>query len=150
MRFISMVKSNEAKIGPCRPRRSWMPWTQLVQEAGKYGCVMVEGVGLHPTSAGMRVRLSGGKVTVTDGPFTEAKEVVGGYAIFDAPSKAAHAEMDRALHGAAQEASARLGGRMRGAPDRADPAKSLRASPRARRPPPSNPACGIDGTGHSR
>ena len=36
----------------------------------------------------MRVRLSGGKLTVTDGPFTEAKEVVGGYAIFDAKSKA--------------------------------------------------------------
>jgi len=60
---------------------------QLVHEAGKAGCVMVEGVGLHPTSAGARVRLSDGKVTVTDGPFTEAKEVVGGFAVFDAPSK---------------------------------------------------------------
>ncbi|MGC1345916.1 MAG: YciI family protein, partial [Methyloceanibacter sp.] len=46
------------------------------------------GIGLHPTSAGARVRLSEGKVSVTDGPFTEAKEVVGGFAIFDAPSKA--------------------------------------------------------------
>ena len=61
---------------------------QLVQEAGKAGCVMAEGIGLHPTSAGARVRLSEGKVTVIDGPFTEAKEVVGGFAIFDAPSKA--------------------------------------------------------------
>jgi hypothetical protein len=50
---------------------------------------MIEGVGLYPTSAGMRVRLADGKVTVTDGPFTEAKEVVGGFAIFEVPSKAA-------------------------------------------------------------
>ena len=49
---------------------------------------MVEAGGLLPTANGARVRLSGGKVTVTDGPFTEAKEVVGGYAIFDVKSKA--------------------------------------------------------------
>ena len=60
----------------------------LVQEAAKDGCVMVQAGGLLPTSSGMRVRLSGSKLTVTDGPFTEAKEVIGGYAIFDAKSKA--------------------------------------------------------------
>jgi len=82
-----MVKSNEAKMG--MPSKAFLDaMDQLVQEAGKSGCLMVEGVGLHPTSAGMRVRLSDGKLTVTDGPFTEAKEVVGGFAIFDAPSKA--------------------------------------------------------------
>lgn len=86
MRFISMVKSNEANMG--MPSKAFLDdMDQLAQEAGKSGCVMVEGVGLHPTSAGARVRLSDGKVTVTDGPFTEAKEVVGGFAIFDAPSK---------------------------------------------------------------
>jgi hypothetical protein len=62
--------------------------TQFVQEVAKEGCVMVQSGGLYPTSDGARVRLAGGKVTVTDGPFTEAKEVVGGYAIFDVPSKA--------------------------------------------------------------
>jgi hypothetical protein len=60
---------------------------QLVQEAAKAGCVMVGAGGLLPTSAGARVRLAGGKLTVTDGPFAEAKEVVGGYAIFDVKSK---------------------------------------------------------------
>ena len=122
---------------------------QLVQEAGKAGCVMVEGVGLLPTASGARVRLSGGKVTVTDGPFTEAKEVVGGYAIFDAPVEGADAEMDRPLHGAAQEAYARLGRRVRGAPDRRTGEKlaSKRAS---RRPPPTNAACGNGRSGHSR
>ena len=87
MRFISMVKSNEAKMG--MPPKSLMDaMDQLIQEMAKAGCTMVEGVGLLPTSAGMRVRLADGKLTVTDGPFTEAKEVVGGFAIFEAPSKA--------------------------------------------------------------
>jgi hypothetical protein len=43
--------------------------------------------GLAPSSIGARVRLSGGKVTVTDGPFTEAKEIIGGFAIVDVKSK---------------------------------------------------------------
>jgi hypothetical protein len=43
--------------------------------------------GLAPTAASARVRLSRGKLTVTDGPFTEAKEVVGGYAVFELKSK---------------------------------------------------------------
>jgi hypothetical protein len=51
---------------------------QLVKDAAKAGCVMVEAGGLLPTSNGARVRLSGGKLTIMDGPFTEAKEVVGG------------------------------------------------------------------------
>jgi hypothetical protein len=87
MRFISLVKSMESMAGiPQKPFLDAME--QLLQEAGKSGCTMVEGVGLHPTAAGARVRLAGGKVSVMDGPFTEAKEVVGGFAIFEAPSKA--------------------------------------------------------------
>jgi hypothetical protein len=65
---------------------------QLIKESAEAGCVMVEAGGLFPTANGARVRLSGGKVTVMDGPFTEAKEVVGGYAIFDVPSKDAMIE----------------------------------------------------------
>jgi hypothetical protein len=87
MRFLSMVKLTEGKSSP--PSKAMMDAVnQLVQEAAKEGCVMVQTGGLFPTSAGARVRLAGGRITVTDGPFTEAKEVVGGYAIFDVPSKA--------------------------------------------------------------
>ena len=68
---------------------------QLVQEAGKAGCVMVEGIGLHPTSAGARVRLSEGKVSVMDGPFTEAKEVVAGFALVEVRSKQEAIELGR-------------------------------------------------------
>ena len=49
--------------------------------------MMIGGGGLGPTALGARVRLSGGQLTVIDGPFTEAKEVVGGYAQFELKSK---------------------------------------------------------------
>ena len=59
---------------------------EFVNENLKSG-VLIDTNGLRPTSEGTRVRLSRGKVIVTDGPFTEAKEVVGGYAIVEARSK---------------------------------------------------------------
>ena len=87
MRFISMVKFTEKDAVP-PPKAFLEAMNQLVTDVAKEGCTMVDGVGLLPTSAGARVRLAGGKVTVMDGPFTEAKEVVGGYAIFEANSNA--------------------------------------------------------------
>jgi hypothetical protein len=48
---------------------------------------MIGGGGLGPTALGARVRLSGGQVAVIDGPFSEAKEVIGGYAQFELKSK---------------------------------------------------------------
>jgi len=59
---------------------------KLSEDAVKAGTMLGNG-GLLPTATGTRVRLSGGKLTVTDGPFTEAKEVVGGYAQFELKSK---------------------------------------------------------------
>ena len=59
---------------------------KLAEEAVKAGTMLGSG-GLTPTAQGARVRLSGGKVTVIDGPFTEAKEVIGGYAQFELKSK---------------------------------------------------------------
>src|SRR5262245_65723344 len=91
MRFMSMVKFSETQLAP--PPKAFMEaMDQLIKESAEAGCVMVEAGGLFPTANGARVRLSGGKVTVMDGPFTEAKEVVGGYAIFDVPSKDAMIE----------------------------------------------------------
>src|SRR5262245_60444867 len=84
MRYMIMVKSSE-KSGP--PPQSLMEAIgKLGEEAGKAG-VMVEMGGLMPTAMGARVRLSEGKITVTDGPFTEAKEVIGGYAVYDVKTK---------------------------------------------------------------
>jgi hypothetical protein len=87
MRFITLVKSLEKNLS-APPKALVEAIDQLAQDMAKAGCVMIGTGGLFPTSAGARVRLAGGKITVMDGPFTEAKEVVGGYAIFQVKSKA--------------------------------------------------------------
>jgi hypothetical protein len=84
MRFMTLVKSAE-NWGP-PPAALMDAIGKLGEEAGKRG-VLVEMGGLAPSAAGARVRLSRGKVTVTDGPFAEAKEVIGGYAVFELKSK---------------------------------------------------------------
>src|SRR5262245_14981714 len=57
----------------------------LVEESMKNGSI-IDNAGLQPTAKGKRVRLTGGRLTVLDGPFAETKEVVGGYAIVEANS----------------------------------------------------------------
>ena len=84
MRFMMIVKHAE-KQGP-PPKQLMDEIAKLSEEAVKAGTMLGNGV-LAPTALGARVRLSGGKVTVTDGPFTEAKEVIGGYAQFEVKSK---------------------------------------------------------------
>ncbi|MFY9549721.1 MAG: YciI family protein [Thermoanaerobaculia bacterium] len=84
MRFLTMVKSAE-KSGP-PPQKLMDAIAKLGMEATKAGALKETG-GLFPTAMGARVRLSGGKLTVTDGPFAEGKEVVGGYAIYEVKSK---------------------------------------------------------------
>jgi hypothetical protein len=58
---------------------------RLMDELTKSGA-LVETAGLRPTAEGVRVRLSGGRTSVVDGPFTETKEVIGGYAMLEAAS----------------------------------------------------------------
>ena len=84
MRFLMMVKAPENSGPP--PKELMEAMEKLAEEAMKSG-EMIETGGLAPTAAGSRVRLAGGKITVTDGPFTEAKEVFGGYAVFELKSK---------------------------------------------------------------
>jgi hypothetical protein len=84
MRFMMIVKHAE-KQGP--PPKSLMDAiAKAAEEETKAGTMLGNG-GLFPTAQGARVRLSGGKVTVIDGPFTEAKEIIGGYAQFELKSK---------------------------------------------------------------
>jgi hypothetical protein len=69
-----------------------MPSEEMLAAMAKYNeelvkaGVMLDGAGLQPTSKGARIRFSGGKRTVIDGPFTEAKELIAGYWIFQAKS----------------------------------------------------------------
>jgi hypothetical protein len=84
MRFMTMVKSAENSGPP--PKALMDAIANLGIEAAQAG-VLVESGGLAPTAKGGRVRLSGGKLTVFDGPFAEAKEVIGGYAVYDLASR---------------------------------------------------------------
>src|SRR6476619_1694788 len=79
MRFMVIVKADknsEAGIMPSREILTAMG--KFNEELVKAG-VMLAGEGLHPTSKGKRVKLSGGKHTITDGPFTESKELIAGF-----------------------------------------------------------------------
>jgi hypothetical protein len=84
MRFMMIVKHAEKQGTP--PQQLMDAITNLAEEETKAGTMLGSG-GLGPTALGARVRLSGGRVTVTDGPFAETKEVVGGYAQFELKSK---------------------------------------------------------------
>ncbi len=96
MRFMTMVKSSEDfRAGP--PPKALMDAVgQLAETACKAGQMVGMG-GLLPTTAGARVTLSRGKISVIDGPFSEAKEVIGGYAIFELPSKQEAIEWSKRL-----------------------------------------------------
>ncbi|HYY61425.1 MAG TPA: YciI family protein, partial [Burkholderiales bacterium] len=79
MRFMVIVKATpESEAGQ-------LPSTELLAAMGKYNeelvkaGIMLAGEGLHPSSKGARVRFSGNKRIVTDGPFTETKELVAGF-----------------------------------------------------------------------
>lgn len=85
MKFMTMVKSAENSGPP--PKALMDGIAKLGEEAGQAGVLMEIG-GLMPSAMGARVRLTKGKLTVTDGPFSEAKEVIGGFAIYNLKSKA--------------------------------------------------------------
>ena len=87
MRFMVIVKANaESEAGQ-------MPTKEMLTQMGNYNeelvkaGVMQAGEGLQPSSKGARVKFSGGKTTVTDGPFAETKELVAGFWIWKVKSK---------------------------------------------------------------
>ncbi len=84
MRFLAIYKTVETDAPPSAEEMARMG--KLIEEGMKAGFLLAT-EGCLPSSKGARVRQSNGKVTVTDGPFTEAKEVIGGFAILQANSK---------------------------------------------------------------
>lgn len=84
MRFMMIVKHPENQGFP--PKELMDAIGKAAEEQAKAGRILGNG-GLKPTAQGARVRLSSGRVTVIDGPFTEAKEVIGGYAQFEFNSR---------------------------------------------------------------
>ena len=87
MRFMVLVKaSKESEAGALPDRKILTEMGKYNEELVKAG-VMLAGDGLHPTSKGVRVKFSGSKRTVTDGPFPETKELLAGFWIFKVKSK---------------------------------------------------------------
>lgn len=87
MRFMVIVKASpESEAGT-------LPSTEILAAMGKYNeelskaGVMLAGEGLHPSSKGVRVKFSGSNRTVTDGPFTETKELIAGFRLWQVRSK---------------------------------------------------------------
>jgi hypothetical protein len=84
VRFLSIYKNVERNTPPSQQEMAAMG--KLIAEGMKAGWLIAT-EGCLPTALGVRVRSTEGKVTVVDGPFTEAKEVVGGFALIKADSK---------------------------------------------------------------
>lgn len=84
MKFLSIYKTVERGTPPTLEEMARME--ELIEKSMKEG-TLVATEGCLPSALGARVRRDGKKVTVTDGPFTEAKEIVGGFAILEASSK---------------------------------------------------------------
>ena len=96
MRFMMLVKHAENAATLCGPPKEFMEhMSKMAEDAAKSGTLLQSG-GLAPTAKSTRIRLSRGHVAALDGPFTEAKEVVGGFAMFELKSK------EEAIEGATQ------------------------------------------------
>ena len=86
MRVMVLVKGNrESESGVLPTEKDLAEMGTFNEELSKAG-IMLAGEGLHPSSKGARVRFGGGKKTVIDGPFTEAKELVAGFWIWQVKS----------------------------------------------------------------
>jgi hypothetical protein len=97
MQFLMLIKienSSDYEAGKPPPAELEAAMGPLIDEWSKAG-VMVNAAGLKATSKGARVRLNAGKTSVSDGPFAEAKEVIGGFFILEAADKKAAVELTR-------------------------------------------------------
>ena len=93
MRFMTLYKPGRENDMPTEKEMAAVG--QLIEEMAKAGTLLLTD-GLQPSSKGARVRIdANGKFTVIDGPFTETKELVGGYAIIEAKSKAEAIELTK-------------------------------------------------------
>ncbi len=84
MRFLSMIRVDETR-GQVPSKQLRQDMGKLIEEMTREGA-LIRTAGLRPTSEGARVRLRQGQLSAVDGPFTETKEVIGGFAILEAQS----------------------------------------------------------------
>ena len=86
MKFLGFIKADESYRHQGPPPALMEAMGKFVQESFQSG-VLADTGGLKPSASASRIRIQGGKLTVTDGPFSETKEVVGGWAIMQGRSK---------------------------------------------------------------
>jgi hypothetical protein len=86
MKYLMMIKHSESHRNEPIPQALNDAMGEFVGESFKSG-ILKDTAGLRPTAEGFRIRSSKNRLTVTDGPFTEVKEVIGGYAMVEVASK---------------------------------------------------------------
>jgi hypothetical protein len=86
MKYLMLIKHDERFRNESMPPEFMDVVGTWVTDSMRSG-IIKETAGLKPTSEGVRIRTRGGKLHVTDGPFTETKEIIGGYAMIEAASK---------------------------------------------------------------
>ena len=108
MRFLGYTLASETEL-PTQP-----PPPEMYEEMGKFveeavnaGVVVATG-GIAPTSEGVKISLKGGEFTVVDGPFTEAKELVGGWALMECRDKEEALEWSKRFLGVLGEGEVRV------------------------------------------
>ncbi len=87
MKYLTFIRHSESYRATPPPPALMEAMGAFIARSMKDGSLVDTG-GLLPTKDAMRVRLEGGKITVTDGPFTETREVIGGWAILKADTRA--------------------------------------------------------------
>jgi hypothetical protein len=86
MKYLSFIRHSESYREQTPPPALMQAMGEFIERARKTGALVDTG-GLLPSKDGLRIRLDGGKITVTDGPFSESKEIIGGWAILQAETK---------------------------------------------------------------
>ena len=95
MRFMILVKANkDSEAGNKPPEELFAEMADYHEQLVKAG-VLLDGSGLQPSAKGWRIRYAGGKRTVIDGPFTEAKELIAGYTLIQVKSRGEALEWSR-------------------------------------------------------
>lgn len=105
MRFLSIWKAAETNVPPTQEEMAKMG--ELIEEMSKDG-TLIATEGCLPSALGARVRRTGKRVTVTDGPFTESKELIAGFALLEADSKEHAIELCKRFMGVAGEGECEL------------------------------------------
>src|SRR5579883_1255204 len=86
MKYLTFIRHSESYRQTPPPPALMEAMGKFVEQSRRDGTLVDTG-GLLPSKDGVRVRLAGGKITVTDGPFSESKEIIGGWAILNARTK---------------------------------------------------------------